>query len=566
MKNRLILWCLGLFLAAGFADLQGAAFPLKGWVRTNTSISAANFVVGKDTTVIKRLADKDMIVFNPGNGISATNDQTFHFTLEADGAGEIQVGFYGYSHLFYCTAQGNSKVTLTPGKKIYKGSIPIKSRGKVTILRPRICIPKGEGEIKVYSLTCNVDGKAAVFAPECKFKVTFEKAPILPPGEKSAVKVLFEKNGKKLTQGELQVSFYKDNVYSHKKVYDLAKGNPVLMEETLSSPGFLIANATLVSKEGSIKDNSQLFGIGFGAEKIRQAGNIPADLISYWNGEYAKMKKAVPGTVEKKLVKTTKTHKHYRLIGKNLNGTPIYATLTVPVGKGPFPMVFSVPPAGRTVWGNYSTGGAIHLTTAVFDRDFQNQQEYNAFNKPRWYFLKGAEKKETYYYYKSILGVMRMMEYAMKEVKEWDGKNLVAEGRSQGGGFAMIMTALNPAIKAMVADVPALCDHNGRLLNRAPGWPRLLDQVKGFRNEAAYFDAASFAAYVKVPAYVTVGLLDTMCTPSSIYSAYNNLKGPKEILVLPLYGHGWGFREKNAYNTPRDNMFKKYLFKKAGEK
>jgi cephalosporin-C deacetylase-like acetyl esterase len=58
------------------------------------------------------------------------------------------------------------------------------------------------------------------------------------------------------------------------------------------------------------------------------------------------------------------------------------------------------------------------------------------FNRPVWYFYMGAQKRNTYYYYKSILGMMRVMDYAMTEIQEWDGKHLVAMGRSQGGGSA----------------------------------------------------------------------------------------------------------------------------------
>lgn len=551
---------LAVFVFLGSFFLEGKA-PLAGWSRTNSSIPPAHFKNEKDISVITRVKDREMIVFQTSSRVPATVGQTYNFTLEAEGEGVITAGFYGYSHGFTCTAQGDVKITLAPGKKSYKGSIKISSGRVVSFLRPRIKIPKGEGIIKIHSFSCTIEGKAMKAAPKSTFKVTFAKPSILKAGEKSNVKILFTKDGKKLTQGRLNVTFLKDDVFSHRKTYDLAKGNPVVIEETLATPGFLVAKASLASKEGAIKDNSQLFGVGFAAEKIRMAGKVPSDLITYWNGEYAKMKKAVPGKIVKVKKKSDAAFDYYTLTGKNLGGTPIYATLTIPKGKGPFPMVFSVPPAGRTVWANYKTPKAIHLTTAVFDRDFPDQPSYNSFNKPTWYFLKGATKKETYYYYKSILGVMRMMEYAMKEVKEWDGKNLVAEGRSQGGGFAFIMTALNPKIKAVIADVPALCDHNARVLKRAPGWPRLLDRVKGFRNEANYFDAASFAAYVKVPAYVTVGLLDTMCTPSSILSAYNNLKGPKDLLVLPLYGHGWGYRAKNAYNDVKNIMYKKYLYK-----
>ena len=53
---------------------------------------------------------------------------------------------------------------------------------------------------------------------------------------------------------------------------------------------------------------------------------------------------------------------------------------------------------------------------------------------------------------------------------------------------------------------------------------------------------------------MSVGFIDTMCVPSSIYAAYNNLKGEKKIYDGPRYGHGWGFRT-NDY----DNAVKKFI-------
>ena len=276
------------------------------------------------------------------------------------------------------------------------------------------------------------------------------------------------------------------------------------------------------------------------------ANEAPADLLDYWKNEYAKLNKEVPP--EFKLMKSgaTAAHLRYKLTCRNFGDTPTYASITIPKGKGPFPMIFTVPPAGNYGYGFFSTPKTIHVTITVFDRLFPTNDDYMKFNRPVWYFHQGAQKRETYYYYKAILGMMRVMDYAMTQIKEWDGKHLMAIGRSQGGGSAIIMAALNPKIQALAADVPALCDHNARLNGRRPGWPQILDQkttAKSFATDAEYFDAANFASFVKCPAVLSVGFYDTMCEPSSVYSAYNNLKGPKKMIHCPRYGHGWGKRD-----------------------
>lgn len=367
-------------------------------------------------------------------------------------------------------------------------------------------------------------------------------------GEEVAFTFSITKDGKALSNGTAIVTFWKNGTGAGTANVDLSKGNPFTLRETMDKPGFI--DPTLVVKvDGKEVHRSehQLIGAAFEPEQIRTGAVAPSDLLDYWKGQYEKLNKEVPPNF---MVEKLDESRRY-ITCDNFGGTKTYAGITMPKGAGPFPMVFSVPPAGNYGYGLFTTPGAIHVTISVFDRLFKTNDDYLAFNKPLWYFHQGAQKRDTYYYYKAILGVMRMMEYAEKSIKEWDGKHLIASGRSQGGGFAFIMAALNPKIRGLTADVPALCDHNARLAGRRPGWPQILDSsatAQAFSADAPYFDAANFASLVNCPAIVSVGFIDTMCVPASIYAAYNNLKGEKKIYDCPRYGHGWGFRS-NDYDS-----------------
>ena len=48
------------------------------------------------------------------------------------------------------------------------------------------------------------------------------------------------------------------------------------------------------------------------------------------------------------------------------------------------------------------------------------------------------------------------------------------------------------------------------------------------------------AARTKVPALYSVGLMDTICPPSTVFAAYNWHAGPKEINVYPYNNHEGG--------------------------
>ena len=43
-----------------------------------------------------------------------------------------------------------------------------------------------------------------------------------------------------------------------------------------------------------------------------------------------------------------------------------------------------------------------------------------------------------------------------------------------------------------------------------------------------------------MPALFSVGLMDIVCPPSTVFAAYNHYAGPKEIRVWPFNGHEAG--------------------------
>ena len=119
------------------------------------------------------------------------------------------------------------------------------------------------------------------------------------------------------------------------------------------------------------------------------------------------------------------------------------------------------------------------------------------------------------------------------------------------------MTAgLSPHVTALAADVPALCDLTGNAVGRYDGWPRMVElDTEGMANPeqqktAQYFDAVNFARRVTVPAIVGTGFADLVCPSSSVYAAFNVLKGPKTMIVDPRTGHNGGkVNWPKAYNA-----------------
>jgi cephalosporin-C deacetylase-like acetyl esterase len=134
------------------------------------------------------------------------------------------------------------------------------------------------------------------------------------------------------------------------------------------------------------------------------------------------------------------------------------------------------------------------------------------------------------------------VEYLLQR-PDWDGKTLVVMGGSQGGQQALMTAGLHPKkITAALAVVPAGCDMLGPVIGRAPGWPHWYDNTEGkdpkkVHEASRYYDVANFVPHIQCPVLVGVGLQDQTCPPAGIFAAINQIKAPKEVVILPKAGH-----------------------------
>src|SRR5262249_41299513 len=104
----------------------------------------------------------------------------------------------------------------------------------------------------------------------------------------------------------------------------------------------------------------------------------------------------------------------------------------------------------------------------------------------------------------------------------------------------------HPKITALVASVPAGCDTTGPQIGRASGYPYWAqhakwrgkpDAEKAIVETSRYFDCNNFAQNIKCPALVALGLIDETCPRAGIFAGMNQVKGPKEVVVMWNAGH-----------------------------
>jgi cephalosporin-C deacetylase len=135
------------------------------------------------------------------------------------------------------------------------------------------------------------------------------------------------------------------------------------------------------------------------------------------------------------------------------------------------------------------------------------------------------------------------------------GNGVVTSGASQGGALTLAAAALAGGVRAVLPDVPFLA-HPRRAVAITDSLPyaELIeycalrsDSVDQVFRTLSYFDVVNHAKRLSVPALFSVGLLDDITPPSTVFTAYNHYQGPKDISVYPFNGHeGGGVRQLHA--------------------
>lgn len=150
----------------------------------------------------------------------------------------------------------------------------------------------------------------------------------------------------------------------------------------------------------------------------------------------------------------------------------------------------------------------------------------------------GKENQYTCYFTGMFTRVYRGLQF-LKSQPQWDGKILISYGSSQGGAQSLAAAGLDEDVNFAFAGVPAMCEHGGKI----NGWPKFVPVEKdGSYNKqildaAMYNDCVNFSRRAKAKALFTVGFIDQVCPPTSVYAAFNEYAGEKEILTAPAMGH-----------------------------
>ena len=250
----------------------------------------------------------------------------------------------------------------------------------------------------------------------------------------------------------------------------------------------------------------------------------------------------------------------YDVTFNGYGGQPIKGWLLVPRQRGeklPCVVEFIGYGGGRgypTDWLLWSNVGYAHFVmdtrgqgSAWQNGDTPDLQPDGASPHQPGFMTLGILSPHTYYYRRLFTDALRAVETALSHPAV-DRDRIAITGGSQGGGITLAVAGLEPAVSVAMPDVPFLC-HYRRATTITDAYPYQeiarycmvhRDKVDTVFNTLSYFDGVNFATRAKARAVFSVGLMDEICPPSTVYAAYNYYSGQKEIRVYDFNHHEGG--------------------------
>ncbi len=315
---------------------------------------------------------------------------------------------------------------------------------------------------------------------------------------------------------------------------------------TLDKPGFILLKT-------SANQVTALASAAFSPLEIKPSLPVPDDFDAFW-AEQKKALAAVPMKVSLEKVELPKPT--YQAFDAKIDcvGAPVSGYFGKPNAAEPksLPAILLVHGAGvrsaslSSLGWTQQKGGMLAMDINAHGIENGKPNEFYqqlANNELKDYRSIGRDDRAKCYFTGMFLRLIRAIDFLTAQ-PEWDGKTLIVYGSSQGGFQALAAAGLDDRVSFICAGVPAGCDHTGSEVGRINGWPKLVPISPEGKADptvlqvARYVDCVNFATRAKCRgAALTVGYIDTVCPPTSVYAAYNALSIPKSIHADVLSGH-----------------------------
>lgn len=295
-------------------------------------------------------------------------------------------------------------------------------------------------------------------------------------------------------------------------------------------------------------------------ETYRPPRAEPVDFDAFWQATLAEARSHDLAATFTPIEVGLRTLDSFDVTFAGFGGAPIKGWLLLPRQRsGSLPCVVEYIGYGggrafATDWLLWASAGYAHLIMDTRGqgsawRPGDTPDPYAPGGAPHYpgFMTLGILDPATYYYRRVFTDAVRAVAAARSHAAV-DASRVAVTGGSQSGGIALAVAGLVPDLAAVLPDVPFLCHYRRatELVDTSP-YREITAYCKIHRDHEervfhtlSYFDGVNFAARANAPALFSVGLMDDICPPSTVYAAYNAYAGPRQIKVWRYNNHEGG--------------------------
>jgi cephalosporin-C deacetylase len=135
------------------------------------------------------------------------------------------------------------------------------------------------------------------------------------------------------------------------------------------------------------------------------------------------------------------------------------------------------------------------------------------------------------------------------DMVEVDETRVAAMGGSQGGALTIACASLEPRVSRLAPEFPFLCDYKRvwemdlakDAYQEIRTYFRMFDprheREDAIFEQLGYIDLQHLSKRIRGEVLLFIGLMDTVCPPSSQFAMYNRIVSKKQTVIYPDFGH-----------------------------
>jgi cephalosporin-C deacetylase len=291
-------------------------------------------------------------------------------------------------------------------------------------------------------------------------------------------------------------------------------------------------------------------------KKYQGCSPCPEDIDEFWDKALLEMRSIDPKVELVKSDFQTTFAECYDLYFTGVRNARIHAKYLRPKNvKEPHPAIieFHGYSGNAGDWINKLSYVANGYSVASMDARGQGGESEDvggvAGNTLRGHIIRGLDGKPENLLFRHIFLDTAQLAGIVMSMPEVDENRVGAMGGSQGGALTLACASLEPRVKLLAPMYPFLCDYKRvwdmdlakDAYQELKEYFRLFDPMHKKEDETwmklGYIDLQNIVKRIKGKVLMGVGLMDTICPPSTQFAAYNKISSQKELSVFPDFGH-----------------------------